>query len=48
MFKRFSSLIDVIHVSHNIANAVDNGRKPKPADLRKLGLSQDRIKRDFC
>lgn len=47
MFSKVVELIDSFQASTRVARALESGRKPKSNDLRKLGLSEDRIKSDF-
>ena len=47
MFSNLSIIVDSFHTSRRVANAINNGRKPNHSDLRKLGVSEERIKSDF-
>ena len=44
MNNRLAFLLDTFQASRNAAFAANNGRPPAARDLRKLGLSEDRIK----
>ena len=47
MFYKFQTILDSIQAGNRVANAINHGRKPSHSDLRKVGVSEDRIKSDF-
>jgi hypothetical protein len=47
MFSNFSGIAASFQASQRVAQALNNGRKPRHSDLRALGVSEERIRSDF-
>ena len=47
MFSKITDILEDVYASNRVAIALKDGAKPRPDDLRRLGVREERIQSDY-